>query len=148
MKNFYDLTDIKQFDVTIELVITRNLENSRLQIKLNDNEVRSTIIGTSLNYVCIEEKILISDPLKVDISLSDIDYDKGNPTVEIKSITVDNIQVMPNYNYTCKYENDKKINSPTNILEFNGTWTLDTVIPFKHWLHEVSGKGWLLQPNY
>lgn len=44
-------------------------------------------------------------------------------------VSIDGIEVLPKYRYLA-------IN---NVLEFNE--------PFYHWLHRVTGQGWLLKPQ-
>jgi hypothetical protein len=36
--------------------------------------------------------------------------------------------------------------SMLNQITSGSRWEFDSVVPFYHWLHKVSGQGWLLQP--
>jgi len=38
-----------------------------------------------------------------------------------------------------------KLTTPNQITA-GSRWEFDSVVPFYHWLHKVSGQGWLLQP--
>jgi len=38
-----------------------------------------------------------------------------------------------------------KLSMP-NQINSGSRWEFDSVVPFYHWLHKVSGQGWLLQP--
>ena len=67
--------------------------------------------------------------------------------VIIKNIQVDNIILIPKFEYLAEYINDHNNNDPTSYLGFNGTWILDINQPFYHWLHKHTGQGWLLTPG-
>jgi len=143
MKNFYDLTVIDGFDVNIHLGVESRNKNFELSIHLNDRNVYS---DNSHTDVYVTEKININDNLKLNIKLSDIDYSIGHPSIKIKKISVDDIELIPRFTHLSYYNNDKNITSPTSIIEFNGEWILDTKQPIKWWIHEHTGKGWLLKP--
>jgi len=148
MKNFYDLTVIDNFKVLIELDFIKCIDTTNIEINLNDCNIYDGLLDCNASSLNLISLVPINKPFKIEIKLSNIDYDFGHPTIKIKNISVDNKQIMPKYNYTTNYINDNAINTPTELLEFNGVWSLDTVVPFKEWLHEVSGKGVLLRPYF
>jgi hypothetical protein len=93
----------------------------------------------------IQVRMPLLDPLKIDIVLSDKDYNNPVETaIIIKRLSVDNIDIMGQYDYLAEYINDHGFKNPTNYLGFNGKWTLTIDRPFYHWLHLHSGQGWLL----
>ena len=112
--------------------------------------------GQPQGYVCINDQsrplatqtqvwVPLLDPLKIDIVLSDKDYNNPVETaIIIRRLSIDNINIMGQYDYLAEYDNDHGFKNPTNYLGFNGKWTLTIDRPFYHWLHLHSGQGWLL----
>ena len=64
--------------------------------------------------------------------------------VIIKRLSIDNIEIIPQYDYLADYDNDHDNNNPTHYLGFNGKWTLTIDRPFYQWLHQVQNQGWLI----
>ena len=84
-------------------------------------------------------------PFSIEIELRNKHYSLDYETaVIINQISVDNIDLIPQYDYLADYQNDHNNNNPTNYLGFNGKWTLTIDRPFYQWLHQVQGQGWLL----
>jgi len=139
MKTYSDLQDI---DTRLNLVIQLELVGSpKFQLLINDKEYDSTAISQSI----IQDYLPLMDPIKIDIILSEKHYTTEYETaVIIKQLSIDNINLIPQYDYLAKYDNDHRFNNPTSYVGFNGKWTLTIDQPFYHWLHEHSGQGWLI----
>jgi hypothetical protein len=94
--------------------------------------------------IILDYHIDLLDLFAVNIELRDKHYTTEYETaVIIKRLSVDNIELIPEYDYLAKYVNDHD-NNPTSYLGFNGKWTLTIDRPFYHWLHQHSGQGWLI----
>jgi hypothetical protein len=84
-------------------------------------------------------------PFSIKVELRNKHYTLEYETaVIIDRISVDNIDIIPEYDYLADYQNDHNNNNPTNYLGFNGKWTLTFDRPFYQWLHQAQGQGWLL----
>lgn len=140
MNNYYDLPGIDTLmAVTVELepigIPTVSLCINRDNIEYA--ELNSSIIVTNF--------ISLLDPLSVSVVLSNKTYTLEKETaVVIKRLQIDNINILPQYDYLANYINDHDNNNPTSYLGFNGKWTLTIDKPFYQWLHHVQGHGWLL----
>jgi hypothetical protein len=75
--------------------------------------------------------------------------DNLDPTtgIEIKSLTFDDFNIMPQYTHYSTYKNDRNYIEPVGHLGFNGTWEVLIPIPFYQWRHQITGCGWLLYQN-
>lgn len=97
------------------------------------------------NQVKIIHSINLLDPITIAIVLQNkiytLDYETA---IIIEKLSIDNIDIIPQYDYLADYQNDHNNNDPTHYLGFNGKWTLTIDRPFYQWLHRVSGQGWLL----
>ena len=84
--------------------------------------------------------------LLTPFSLSIILRNKPNDTtgIIIRRISVDNIEIMPRFNYLADYINEHNTNTPTSYLGVNGKWTLTFDRPFYQWLHQAQNQGWLI----
>jgi len=93
--------------------------------------------------VIIDHKLL--NPIDIEIQLRNKHYTLEYETaVIINQLSIDNIDLIPHYDYLANYQNDHGNNDPTSYLGFNGKWTLTIDRPFYQWLHQVQGQGWLL----
>ncbi len=139
MKTYLDLKDI----------------DNRLRIKLVLEPVGtpevSVIIGTVygggklFQTAVFDADLDLLKPFYIEIELKNKIYDEKTETaVIIKSLQIDNVDIVPRFEYLARYENDHNNNDPTNYLGFNGKWTLTFDRPFYQWLHQVTGQGWLL----
>lgn len=140
MKNYSDLLGINTL-IPITVVL-EPVGNPEVQLIINDNII---------DYIKLTQTITITDfaqllsPINVSIELANKTYTLEYETaVIIKKISIDNINIVPKYDYLAKYVNDHNNNSPTSYLGFNGKWTLTIDHPFYQWLHQVQGQGWLL----
>jgi hypothetical protein len=143
MKNFYDLADTSTLVVDVLLSVESISGFPNVQVKLNNKHLHN---GPMCNALNLTSCINVHDPLVLDIIISDRVYSDHNTTVQIDSVTVDGFDVIPAFTYLTTYNNDSDGHMTTTTLEFNGTWTLDTVEPFLWWKHSVTGNGWLLHP--
>jgi hypothetical protein len=61
--------------------------------------------------------------------------------IDFEGIWVDGQEVTA---WVLQHSNMKLITP--NQITAGSRWEFDSVVPFYHWLHKVSGQGWLLQP--
>ena len=140
MKNYLDLRATNhQLRVEIELEalgrpkFSCGIDNDIMEYYSNSDTI-------NLSY-----KLDLLEPFSVIIELMDKVYTTEYETaIIIKQLSVDNIDIIPKYDYLAEYNNDHDNNAPTSYLGFNGKWTLTFDRPFYHWLHQVTGQGWLL----
>jgi hypothetical protein len=97
------------------------------------------------NNIILDYYIDLLDLFAINIELRNKHYTTEYETaVIIRRLSVDNIELIPKYDYLAEYVNDHDNNNPTSYLGFNGKWRLTFGRPFYHWLHEHSGQGWLI----
>ena len=130
--------------------------DSRLHLHIELEPVGSPDITVSVNdviddYPGLSDTIILDyhvdllDLFAVNIELRNKHYTTEYETaVIIKRLSIDNIELIPQYDYLARYINDHNNNNPTSYLGFNGKWTLTIDWPFYHWLHKHSGQGWLI----
>ena len=140
MKNYSDLQVISQLiPVTICL---KTIGQPWVNIAVNDNVIDHRPLTDSLIYT---EFVDLLNPITISVILYNKIYTQEYETaVVIKRLSVDNIDLIPRYDYLAEYHNDHNNTNPTSYLGFNGKWTLTIDRPFYQWLHQVSGQGWLL----
>lgn len=146
MKNFLDLLAINSRIITqIKLSSVTDNGAPRVGVFIND----FCLLNSWLNEpITIDYSAHILDPIVIKITMNNKEYNRDKETaVIINSIQVDNIQLIPKFDYLAEYINDHNNNNPTSYLGFNGTWILDINRPFYQWLHEHTGQGWLLTPG-
>ena len=108
------------------------------------NDVVDDYPGLSDNVI-LDYHVDLLDLFAVNIDLRNKHYTTEYETaVIIKRLSIDNIELIPQYDYLARYINDHNNNNPTSYLGFNGKWTLTFGCPFYHWLHKHSGQGWLI----
>jgi hypothetical protein len=113
-------------------------------ITVSVNDIVDDYPGLS-NTIILDYHIDLLDLFAVNIELSNKHYTTEYETaVIIRRLSVDNIELIPKYDYLAEYVNDHDNKNPTSYLGFNGKWTLTFDRPFYHWLHEHSGQGWLI----
>jgi hypothetical protein len=130
MKNYSDLTDTEiRIDIQFELI-------GKPEFRVNGS------VQTQNNFTyCVD----LLTPFSVAIELYNKHYTTEYETaVIIKRLSIDNIEMIPKYDYLAEYINDHNHNNPTNYLGFNGKWSLTIDRPFYQWLHLHSGQGWLI----
>jgi hypothetical protein len=140
MKTYSDLLDI---DTRLHLHIELEPVGTP-DVAVSVNDVIDDYTGLSDNII-LDYHIDLLDLFAIDIELRNKHYTTEYETaVIIKRLSVDNIELIPRYDYLAEYVNDHHNNSPTSYLGFNGKWRLTFDRPFYHWLHQVTGQGWLL----
>ena len=140
MNKYSDLQDI---DTRLNLVIELEPVGSPTATIIINNQQYDYPQLTS--PIIIDEYLPLMDLINIDIILSNKHYTLEYETaVIIKRLSIDNIELIPKYDYLAEYINDHNNNNPTSYLGFNGKWTLTINQPFYHWLHKHSGQGWLI----
>jgi hypothetical protein len=140
MKTYSDLLDIDtrlHLHIELEPVGTPDIIVSVNDI-IDDYPVLS-------NNIILDYHVDLLDLFAINIELRNKHYTtKYETAVIIRRLSVDNIELIPRYDYLAEYDNDHDNNNPTSYLGFNGKWTLTIDQPFYHWLHHHSGQGWLI----
>lgn len=135
MKNYLDLLAIDT-DIQIEVKLSV-IGSPDFSVSINDN------CWDNQTDIKINQKLL--SPVDIEIKLRNKHYTLEYETaVIIDRISIDNINIIPRYDYLADYQNDHNNNNPTSYLGFNGKWTLTFDRPFYQWLHQAQGQGWLL----
>jgi hypothetical protein len=111
-------------------------------------DISVTIADNQSDYLLSDNKIIeytidLLQPFSVIIELRNKQYSLDYETAVIVRLSVDNIDIVPKYDYLADYINDHDNHDPASYLGFNGKWTLTVDRPFYHWLHLHSGQGWL-----
>jgi hypothetical protein len=135
MNNYLDLLDT---DTDIQIKVKLSV--------IGSPDFSVTIADNHWNNQCdiIDNHNLLA-PFSIEIELRNKHYTVDYETaVIIDRISVDNIDIIPQYDYLADYQNDHNNNNPTSYLGFNGKWTLTFDRPFYRWLHQAQGQGWLL----
>ena len=140
MKTYSDLQDIDQLiNVKINL---RTVGSPDVIVEINQHRYAHTGLSTPIT---VEYRVGLLDNINVVIKLRNKEYNINNETaVIIDNITIDDIDIVPKFDYLATYVNDHNNNNPTSYLGFNGTWQLNINQPFYRWLHKHTGQGWLL----
>ena len=101
--------------------------------------------GKLFKSVVFDVNIDLLQPFTIEIELKNKIYTTEQETaVIIKSLQIDGIDLVPQFDYLAEYDNDHANTDPTSYLGFNGKWTLTIDRGFYHWLHEHTGQGWLI----
>lgn len=140
MNNYSDLQGISRL-IPISICL-EPVGQPWVDILINDTVIDYHTLNDSVIYT---EFVDLLTPITVSIVLSNKTYTQEYETaVIIRRLSVDNIDLIPNYDYLADYQNDHNYTNPTNYLGFNGKWSLTIDRPFYHWLHQVQAQGWLL----
>jgi hypothetical protein len=126
-------SDLQAIDTRLHLHI--ELESvGTPDVRISINDIVDDYPGLS-NTIILDYHIDLLDLFAVNIELRDKHYTTEYETaVIIKRLSVDNIELIPEYDYLAKYVNDHDNNNPTSYLGFNGKWTLTIDRPFYLWL--------------
>ena len=140
MKTYSDLQDIdSHINIRINL---RPIGCPNVWVKVNHDLIGYTALSDAIQ---LDYRVGLLDNNNITVELYNKHYTTEYETaVIIDNITVDNIDIIPQYDYLANYVNDHNNNNPTSYLGFNGKWTLTIDRPFYHWLHQHSGQGWLI----
>jgi hypothetical protein len=134
MKTYLDLLDTKlKLDIELELVGSPDF---LLTVKSGDSDMSGQ---QDLNQ---SYEIDLLTPFSLSIILRN--KNDNNTAIIIRRISVDNIEIMPRFNYLANYINEHNTNTPTSYLGVNGKWTLTIDRPFYQWLHQARSQGWLI----
>ena len=123
--------------------------NVKLELEpIGTPDVSVTIADYRQDYLLSNNRIInytvdLLQPFSVIIELRNKQYSLDRETAVIIKLSVDNIDIVPKYDYLADYVNDHDNHNPTSYLGFNGKWTLTIDRAFYHWLHAHSGQGWL-----
>ena len=123
--------------------------NIRLELEpIGTPDVSVTIADYRQDYLLSNNEIIdytvdLLQPFSVIIKLQNKQYSLEYETAVIFRLSIDDIDIIPKYDYLADYVNDHDNHNPTNYLGFNGKWTLTVDRAFYHWLHLHSGQGWL-----
>ena len=140
MNSYLDLKDI---DTRLLLCIELEPIGTPTATVIIDN--REYNYTRLTEYAVINQYIDLLTTFDIDVTLSNKHYTTEYETaVIIKRLSIDNIDIIPQYDYLAQYQNDHNNNNPTSYLGFNGKWTLTIDRPFYQWLHQAQGQGWLL----
>ena len=140
MKIYSDLQDINTLiDIRINL---RPVGRPNIWIRVNHDLIGYTALSDTIQ---LDYRVGLLDTINITVELYNKHYTTEYETaVIIDNIMVDNIEIIPKYDYLADYVNDHDNTDPTSYLGFNGKWSLTIDRPFYHWLHEHSGQGWLI----
>jgi hypothetical protein len=140
MKTYSDLQDINTLiDIRINL---RPVGRPNTWIRVNHDLIGYTALSDTIQ---LDYRVGLLDTINITVELYNKHYTTEYETaVIIDNIMVDNIEIIPKYDYLADYVNDHDNTDPTSYLGFNGKWSLTIDRPFYHWLHEHSGQGWLI----
>lgn len=101
--------------------------------------------GKLFKSVQFDVDIDLVKPFSIEIELRNKTYTTERETaVIITHLQIDDIDLIPRFDYLARYINDHANTDPTSYLGFNGKWTLTFDRPFYQWLHQATGQGWLL----
>lgn len=132
MKKYSDL-QVTNLTLSIDIDV-ETIGNPDYTITVNDCVVFNTRINLPL-----------LDPIKIEIQLQNKIYTTEYETaIILRQISIDDINIIPNYTHYAVYTNDHNFKDNTNYLGFNGKWTLTIDRPFYQWLHQAQNQGWLL----
>lgn len=140
MKTYSDLQDIEtRLNLVVEL---EPVGTPTATVIINNKKYDYPVLTTPIT---INEYLPLIDLININIMLSDKQYTTEYETaVVIRRLSIDNIELIPKYDYLAEYINDHNNNNPTSYLGFNGKWTLTVDRPFYQWLHQANSQGWLI----
>jgi hypothetical protein len=105
MKNYSDL-QVTDLLLSIEI---KTIGNPEYCVSVNGHEYHNEI------------KLPLLEPIIIEVELYNKVYTlEYETTVIIERLSIDNIDIIPNYTHLADYTNDHNNNNPTNYLGFNG----------------------------
>lgn len=149
MKKFSDLQDIDKLSIRIHVAISHRYESQppRCSLRINQRELYNNQIITNDTGAVFHVGLL--DAICIEVELHEKDYNQDHTTaVILKSVVIENIDLVPGLIHHARYINDHNFNQPTTELGFNGIWQFFIDEPFYQWHHRVTGQGWLLKPQH
>ena len=144
IKTFCELQDINFF---LPVVITLNKyghQDLHINVTINDHCIFDTKQADS--YVVLSTSVDLLQPIKIKVSMTNKTFGSSDENaVNVSSITIDGINVIPTYTHVSKFSDSFNVTS-SSYISWPADWTLDIDQPFYQWLHLHSGQGWLLHP--
>lgn len=142
MKNFLETSDTDRYlDMTIALSIIDENGYPDFELLIN-GEKQDLPKKKIMNH---KKKLPLLDPIELTIKMQNKKYSQIRETALIvESISIEKINVIPDYSHLTEYENDHEQTISTNYIGYNGTWKLIIDKPFFQWIHHHSGKGILV----
>ncbi len=147
MNSFSDLlaSDARPLTLRLRLRAITEAGWPRAVVSVNGETIYNDVIESS--WTCCRELPLL-EPVSVQITLQDKIYDQHRETALIvDELEIDYWNVIPQFAHLVTYQHDHGIGPSGAYLGFNGTWHWQTHRPFYQWWHDVSGQGWLLEPQ-
>jgi hypothetical protein len=145
MNNFSELLDTDpklSICVSLEPVIDNG--EPLVWIRINSREL---FCSKLMFGITVDVELPLLDPFKIEIGMSDKKYNETLETaVIIRSLKIDDFEIIPNWTNLSEYQNERDINRPVSYMGYNGVWSLTVPEPFYRWRHVVTGQGWLLEP--
>jgi len=148
MKSFYDLLDTNNrlhYNIAVKpLFKTRP---PVVSITINDETIHDGGIQNTLKH---KGSFAPQDSLSLVIRLYGKHYNLDHVSaVVLESFTVDGFEVKEHMTHRSSYVHDSmdKHNGITDHIGWNGTWSFKIDVPFYHFKHLITNRGWLLQPK-
>lgn len=143
MQNFSQATDI-DLSLDLKIIVEPLIENGPPYACIYVNK-HLMFDGFMNQTTAITKQIGLSENICICIDLSGKTYDEVKETaLNIRSITVDSLEIKDHCWQLIKYDNDQNNNAKTMYLGFNGKWQINIPGPFYRWWHAATGQGWLL----
>jgi hypothetical protein len=141
MNNYSDLLDINNYKLSICIQL-EPVGCPDIEVTVAEN----VHVGLKLNNLLkLEYQVNLLDLFLINIELKNkiytLDYETA---IIIRQLSIDNINLIPKFDYLANYDNDHNNNNPTNYLGFNGNWSLTFDRPFYQWIHLHTAQGLLV----
>lgn len=133
-----------EHSLTIKIQLTPILDNGVpiCAVRINDSV---QYYGDLLDPIVLVKQQPLLSTFDIEISMFDKRYSSEHETaILIKSIAIDDFEIIPKYTHLANYQNDHNYPGPTSYLGFNGCWKLSINRPFYQWQHQITNQGWLL----
>lgn len=145
MNVFSDLLAI-EYRISVRITLCPIMQNGAPCVRTICND-RMLFQGHLLKEQTLATTVDLLEPIDLSIELSSKKYCAEKETaVIIKSVMIDDFDIVPAWTHLAAYKNDKDNTDPTSYLGFNGIWQLAISEPFYLWRHRITGQGWLLEP--
>ena len=141
MNNYSDLLDINNYKLNICIEL-EPVGSPEIVVTVADKVPADSKLN---NLLKLEYQVSLLDLFSIDIELKNKTYTLEYETaVIIRQLSIDNINLIPKFDYLAAYINDHNNNNPTSYVGFNGKWSLTFDRPFYQWLHQHTGQGLLI----
>jgi hypothetical protein len=145
MHNYLKTLDTKQVlkaKVKFQPIFDNGLPH--LEVECNGVRKYNNDLGHTLAiYINFE----MLETFELTVTMSGKKYSSEKETaIVIEEFVIEGFDIIPYLNQAT-YVNDQNYNGSTsNYIAFNGIWNFKIDEPFYHWIHKISGQGWLLTP--